>query len=219
MARDRAAAAAVAAQLDTPTHIAIADVTDAAAVQRGCAEGAAALGPVSILVNNAGSVETIPFLRATPETFAQMYAVHVLGAVHTTQAVLPGMLERGSGRVVNVASIAGLLGAPYVAHYVAAKHALVGLTRALAVEYASKGITFNSVCPGYTDTDLVAGSVAKIAVKTGRSEDDALAQILRDAGQSRLVLPEEVAAAVVNFCRPFSDSTTGEALALMGADD
>ena len=218
MARDRTAAAAVAAQLSTKSHIAIADVTDGEAVRRGCAESAAALGPIDILVNNAGSVETIPFLRTTPETFQHMFAVHTLGAFHTIQAVLPAMLERGSGRVVNVASIAGLMGAPYVAHYVTAKHALVGLTRALAVEYGPKGITFNAVCPGYTDTDLVSGSVGKIEKKNGRSEEDALAQILRDAGQSRLVLPEEVAAAVVNFCLPESASTTGEALALMGAD-
>jgi NAD(P)-dependent dehydrogenase (short-subunit alcohol dehydrogenase family) len=218
MARDRSAAAAVSAQLATGSHIAIADVTDGEAVRRGCDESAAALGPIDILVNNAGSVETIPFLRTTPETFLHMFAVHTLGAFHTIQAVLPGMLERGRGRVVNVASIAGLMGAPYVAHYVTAKHALVGLTRALAVEYAPKGITFNAVCPGYTDTDLVSGSIGKIAKKTGRSEADALAQILRDAGQSRLVLPEEVAAAVVNFCRPESATTTGEALALMGTD-
>jgi len=219
MVRDRATAERVAADLPTRTHIAIADVSDRATVQRGCAEAAAALGPVDILVNNAGSVETVPFLKTTPELFLQMFSVHTLGAVHTAQAVLPAMLERGRGRIVNVASIAGLHGAPYVSHYVAAKHALVGLTRALAAEYVTKGITVNAVCPGYTDTDLVSGSLGKIAAKTGKSESEALAQILRDAGQPRIVLPEEVAAAVVHYCLDEAASKTGETFILMGLDN
>lgn len=218
LVRDRAAAERVAADVTTRTHIVIADVSDRAAVQRGCAEGAAALGPVEILVNNAGSVETVPFLKTTPELFVQMFTVHTLGAVHTIQSVLPAMLERGRGRIVNVASIAGLVGAPFVAHYVTAKHALVGLTRALAVEFAAKGITVNAVCPGYTDTDLVSDSLTKIAAKTGKSEADALARILLDAGQPRLVRPEEVATAVVQYCLPAGAGRTGESVALMGKD-
>ena len=169
-------------------------------------------------MNNAGTVETLPFLRSTDGTFLTMFAVHVLGAVHTTQAVLPTMIERGGGRVVNVASIAGLFGAPYVAHYVAAKHALVGLTRALATEFAHKGITVNAVCPGYTDTELVSGSLGLITAKTGKSEAEALAQILKDAGQPRLVLPHEVAQGVVRFCVPAAASKNGETLVLMGLD-
>lgn len=218
MVRDRPSAERVAAGLPTRTHLVVADVSVSAAVRTGCAEAAAALGPVDILVNNAGSVETVPFLKATPELFLQMFSVHTLGAVHTSQAVLPAMLERGRGRIVNVASIAGLQGAPYVAHYVAAKHALVGLTRALAAEFVAKGITVNAVCPGYTDTDLVSGSLAKIAAKTGKSEADALARILRDAGQPRLVRTEEVAAAVVRYCLAEAASKTGETCVLMGLD-
>lgn len=218
MVRDRVTAERVAGELTTRTHIVVADVSDRAAVQRGCAEATLALGPIDILVNNAGSVETVPFLKATPELFLQMFTVHTLGAVHTSQAVLPGMLTRGRGRIVNVASIAGLHGAPYVAHYVAAKHALVGLTRALAAEYATKGITVNAVCPGYTDTDLVSGSLGKISAKTGKTEAEALAQILRDAGQPRIVLPEEVAAAVVHYCLNEAASKTGETFVLMGLD-
>jgi NAD(P)-dependent dehydrogenase (short-subunit alcohol dehydrogenase family) len=217
MVRDRAAAERVAHSVKTKTHIVTADVSDRAAVQRACADAAAALGPVTLLVNNAGSVETVPFLKATPELFLQMFGVHVLGAVHTIQSVLPGMIERGSGRIVNVASIAGLVGAPYVAHYVAAKHALVGLTRALATEFAHKGVTVNAVCPGYTDTDLVSGSLGKIASKTGKSEQEALAQILKDAGQPRLVRPDEVAAAALAFLVPDAAKRTGEATVLMGA--
>ena len=146
-----------------------------------------------------------------------MFAVHVMGPVHATQAVLPAMLARGSGTIVNVASIAGLVGASYVAAYVAAKHAMVGLTRALAVEFQSRGIRVNAVCPGYTDTDLVSDAVTRIVAKTGRSEAEAMQMILSDAGQKRLVHPDEVAAAVVAFCHPDSGAT-GQALPLMGED-
>ncbi len=218
LARDRTTAEAVAASLPGRAHIVRADVTDRAAVQRACTEAAATLGPVDILVNNAGWVESVPFLKATPETFHAMIDVHLMGAVHTAQAVLPAMVERGRGRIVNIASFAGLHGAPYVAHYVAAKHALVGLTRALALEFAAKGITVNAVCPGYAETDLVTGSIAKISAKTGRSADEARQLILADAGQSRMVRPEEVAVAVLAFCLPGADARSGETTVLMGDD-
>ena len=218
MVRNRAAAESVAATLAGRSHIVVADVTDRTAVQRGCAESAEALGPVDILVNNAGWVESVPFLKATPQTFTEMIGVHLMGAVHTSQAVLPAMVERGRGRVVNIASFAGLHGAPYVAHYVAAKHALVGLTRALALEFAAKGVTVNAVCPGYAETDLVTGSIAKISAKTGRSRDEARALILQDAGQPRMVTPEEVAAVVLEFALPSAAARTGETVVLMGEE-
>lgn len=218
MVRDRAAAEKVAGGVGTKTHIVTADVSDRAAVRAGCESAAATLGPVDILVNNAGTVETIPFLKTPPEVFTQMFAVHVMGAVHTAQAVLPAMLERGRGTIVNVASIAGLHGAPYVAHYVAAKHALVGLTRALAAEYKGKGVTVNAVCPGYVATDLVSGSLAKISAKTGLSEAQALDAILKDAGQPRLVEAQEVADAVRDFCVGARADANGETLVLMGLD-
>lgn len=218
MVRDRAAAERVAREVATKTHIVTADVSDRAAVRAGCESAAATLGPVDILVNNAGTVETIPFLKTPPEVFTQMFAVHVMGAVHTTQAVLPAMLTRGGGTVVNVASIAGLHGAPYVAHYVAAKHALVGLTRALAAEYRGKGLTVNAVCPGYVATDLVSGSLARISAKTGLGEAEALAAILKDADQPRLVEAQEVADAVLHFCAGAGADASGETLVLMGRD-
>jgi NAD(P)-dependent dehydrogenase (short-subunit alcohol dehydrogenase family) len=219
MVRDRAGAEQVAADVKTKTFIAVVpDIGNRDAVMKGCADAVAALGPVDILVNNAGSVDTVPFLKTTPELFAQMFNVHVMGAVHTAQAVIPGMLTKGTGRIVNVASVAGLAGAPYVTHYVSVKHALVGLTRALAVEFASKGITVNAVCPAYVDTELVSGSLTKIAAKTGLSEEQALAAILKDAQQPRLVTAQEVADAVVAFTLPDAGKRNGETRVLMGLD-
>ncbi len=218
MVRDRSGGEALARTLKGRTHIVLADVTDHDAVRAAVSEANAAFGPVDILVNNAGSVQATPFLRATPLLFEEMFAVHVLGAVVTSQAVLSDMVKRGFGRIINVASIAGLEGAPYVAHYVAAKHALVGLTRALAAEYASKQVTVNAVCPGYTQTDLVSESVQRIVGKTGRSPEDALHAMLAEAGQSRLVTVQEVAAAIVALCLPAASERTGECVVLLGEE-
>ena len=178
----------------------VADVTDRSAVHAACTAAAERFGPVDILVNNAGSTESAPFLKSDPSLFKRMIAVHLLAAVHTTQAVLPSMIARGHGHVINMASTAGLRGEAYVTAYVAAKHALVGLTRALAVEVEQHGVLVNAVCPGYTDTDLVRESMTRIAKKTGKSEHDALRTVLDRAGQSRLVTADEVAAAVVDVC-------------------
>jgi NAD(P)-dependent dehydrogenase (short-subunit alcohol dehydrogenase family) len=187
------------------------------AVQAACAEAAERLGPVDILVNNAGSTESAPFLKSGPELFQRMFSIHVLGAVHATQAVLPGMIERRRGHVINVASTAGLHGQPYVTAYVAAKHALVGLTRALALEMVTRGIAVNAVCPGYTETDLVHDAVARIAQKTGKGEAEALRSILAGAGQTRLVTPEEVAAAVIALCTAPAEAPTGQTVVLDGS--
>lgn len=191
-----------------------ADVTDGAALTAACA-AAEAIAPVDILVNNAGSAETAPFLKSDDALFQRMLDVHLLAPVRATHAVLPGMLARGWGRIVNVASIAGLGGAPYITAYAAAKHAEVGFTRALAAECAPKGVLVNAVCPGYVDTDMVHGAVARLSAKTGITAPDAVAAILRDAGQARLVTADEVAAAVRTFCLP-SSTAAGETRALMG---
>jgi len=196
----------------------IADVTDAVAVKREVTAAEAARGPITILVNNAGSVESGPFVRADTSVFRTMWNVHLMGAVYASQAVLPGMIERGFGRIVNVASTAGLKGYPYVSAYCAAKHALVGLTRALAAETARRGVTVNAVCPGYTDTELVRDSIEAVAGKTGRAQDEVLADYVRDAPIGRLIRPEEVAAAVLYLCSPEAAGVTGTTLAVAGGE-
>jgi NAD(P)-dependent dehydrogenase (short-subunit alcohol dehydrogenase family) len=216
MVRNREGAAHVARSLAGAHAIVVADIADGSAVQDACRQAAGQLGPVDILVNNAGSTESAPFLASTPSLFERMIAEHLLGAVHATQAVLPAMIERKHGHVVNIASTAGLRGEAYVTAYVAAKHALVGLTRALAVEVAKHGISVNAVCPGYTDTDLVRDAVRRIASKTGRGEVDALRSILARAGQARLVTVHEVAAAVLDLCRAHPGTASGQTVVVDG---
>ena len=147
-----------------------------------------------------------------------MSAVHLDGTFYCTQAALPGMLEARWGRIVNIASTAGLVGYAYVSAYCAAKHAVIGLTRSLALEVASKGVTVNAVCPGYTETDMVKESIDKIVAKTGRTRDQALAELLARNPQKRLIQPEEVANAVAWLCLPGSEAVTGQTIAVSGGE-
>jgi 3-hydroxybutyrate dehydrogenase len=196
----------------------VADVTDVVEVKREVTAAEAAHGPIAILVNNAGSVESGPFAKTDPSVFHTMWNVHLMGAVYASQAVLPGMIERRFGRIINVASTAGLKGYPYVSAYCAAKHALVGLTRALAAETAKRGVTVNAVCPGYTDTELVRDSIEAVAGKTGRAQEEVLADYVKDAPIGRLIKPEEVAAAVLYLCSPEAAGVTGTTLAVAGGE-
>jgi NAD(P)-dependent dehydrogenase (short-subunit alcohol dehydrogenase family) len=132
-------------------------------------------------VNNAGTAESAPFLKSDTALFERMLAMHLMAPVYASQAVLPAMLERGFGHIVNVASVAGLMGAPYVTAYTSAKHAMIGLTRSLALEVGPRGVSVNAVCPAYTDTDLVTGAVERIVQRTGRAADEALRSILAEA--------------------------------------
>jgi 3-hydroxybutyrate dehydrogenase len=202
----------------TAAGYAIADVTDADATSKAIAAAEAARGPVAILVNNAGTAESRAFGKTDPAMFRAMLDVHLMGAVHTTRVVLPAMIAAGFGRIINVASTAALHGYPYVTAYCAAKHALLGLTRALAAETATRGVTVNAVCPGYTDTDLIRDSVAQVASKTGRAQGDVLAEYTKGTPIGRLIRPQEVAAAIVYLCAPEAAAVTGTALTIAGGE-
>jgi NAD(P)-dependent dehydrogenase (short-subunit alcohol dehydrogenase family) len=194
------------------------DVTDEAAVEEGLTTATEHFGPVDILVNNAGAADSSPFARTTSDAWHTMLEVNLTGVFLMSRAVLPGMVERGWGRIVSIASTAGLKGYAYVAAYCAAKHGVIGMTRSLALEVAPKGVTVNAVCPGYTETELLTESTANITEKTGASEDEARAQLLESNPQGRFVAPKEVAEAAAWLVGPNSDAITGQAVAVAGGE-
>ncbi|MBS0579186.1 MAG: SDR family oxidoreductase [Proteobacteria bacterium] len=219
LGRDAAALAQVVEACGPDTaHGIVADVSDQTAVARAMDEARARFGPVHVLVNNAGQAASAKFTETGPELWNRILGVNLTGTYLCTRAVVADMLQGGYGRIVNIASIAGLRGGAYLSAYVTSKHAVVGLTRALALEYATRGITVNAVCPGYVDTDIVKNAIANIARKTGRSAEEALATLVATNPQGRLVTCEEVAAAVLYLCRPGSDSVTGQSLVLAGGE-
>ncbi|WAJ28143.1 SDR family NAD(P)-dependent oxidoreductase [Antarcticirhabdus aurantiaca] len=195
------------------------DVTDRAAIEAGLAAARAAFGPVAILVNNAGEAPSAPFEKTSFETWSRVLAVDLTGVFNVTQGALPDIRASApGGRVVNVASTAGLTGYAYVSAYCAAKHGVVGLTRALALELAKTGVTVNAVCPGFTDTPIIAEAIETIVAKTGRSPEQALAEFTRANPQGRLVTPQEVADAVLWLALPSSSAVTGQAIAVSGGE-
>jgi NAD(P)-dependent dehydrogenase (short-subunit alcohol dehydrogenase family) len=194
------------------------DVTDPVSVGRGVEAAASRHGPIGILVNNAGAAESAPFLKTELALLERMLAVNLRGAFLVTQAVAPAMLKARAGRIVNVASTAGLTGYAYVAAYCAAKHALVGLTRALAIEFAKSQVTVNAVCPGYTETDLLENAVTTIIGKTGRSREQARAELAAGNPMGRIVTPEEVAASVAWLCAPAAGTVTGQSIVIAGGE-
>jgi len=196
---------------------AVADVADQASIAAAIAE-AAARQPIDILVANAGSAESAPFAKSDAALFRRMMDVNFMGVVHSIQAALPSMKQRPFGRIVVIASTAGLKGYAYVSAYSAAKHAVIGLVRSLALELAQTPITVNAVCPGFTDTDLVAGSIDTIMKKTGRSREQAVAELAKHNPQGRLVTPAEVADTVLWLCGEGAGAVTGQAIVVAGGE-
>ena len=195
-----------------------ADVGDADEVTRAFESARERSGSVDILVNNAGQAASAPFRQTDAALWRTMMSVNLDGTYNCTRAAMPAMLEARWGRIVNIASTAGLVGYAYVAAYCAAKHGVIGLTRALAIEVAAKGVTVNAVCPGYTATEMFQQSVAKIVAKTGRTPEHAAAELIARNPQHRLIRPEEVANAVAWLCLPGSEAVTGQAITVAGGE-
>jgi NAD(P)-dependent dehydrogenase (short-subunit alcohol dehydrogenase family) len=195
-----------------------ADVTRPDQVGRAFAQARAAAGEISILVNNAGRARSRPLAKSDEEFWREMIEVNLSGAYHCTRAALPAMLAANWGRIVSVSSTAGLRGYAYCTAYCAAKHGVVGLTRALALEVAKTGVTVNAVCPGYTDTGIVRDAIRNISEKTARSEAEARESLVSFNPQQRLVQPAEVAGAVLWLCSPGSESMNGQSIAIAGGE-
>lgn len=191
------------------------DVTDDASVEQAF-EAARTGGAIDILINNAGIAAASAFHKTTMEEWRRIQAVNVEGLVRCSLAVVDDMRKSDYARIVNIASIAGLRGGAYISPYVASKHAVVGLTKSLSLEYAHTQLTVNAICPGYVDTAIVDNSVANIMAKTGRSREDALAELTKNNPQGRLIAPEEVAEAVTWLCSPLSASVSGQAIMISG---
>ena len=175
-------------------------------------------GAAHILVNNAGQAASSPFGRTSDELWQRMLAVNLTGTFLCARAALPGMLAGEWGRIVNISSTAGQRGYAYISAYAAAKHGVIGLTRSLALEVASKGITVNAVCPGYTETDLLRESVDNVVAKTGRGAEEARAEFTRHNPQGRIVQPEEVASTVAWLCSPGASAINGQSISVSGGE-
>jgi NAD(P)-dependent dehydrogenase (short-subunit alcohol dehydrogenase family) len=194
------------------------DVTDEGKVRAGVAAARATFGPIDILVNNAGEAPSSPFAKTDLATWNKVLAVNLTGTFLVTREIVSDMIARKGGRVINIASTAGLTGYAYVSPYVSAKHGVIGLTRSLALEFARLGITVNAVCPGYTDTPMFDRAVDNIVAKTKRSRDDARAALATSNPQGRLVTPDEVAKAVLWLASAAASSITGQAIVVAGGE-
>jgi NAD(P)-dependent dehydrogenase (short-subunit alcohol dehydrogenase family) len=210
-------AAEMRAEFGVETFGAACDVSDAAAVKRAFVDLFEKFGRgCDVLVNNAGVAESAPLVKTDDEMWQRHLAINLTGTFLCTRAALPAMIERGWGRIINVASIAAKTGAPYIAAYAASKHGVLGLTRSVALEVAMKGVTVNAICPGYVDTDMTTRALDNIEAKTGRSAIDSLEAIKRMSPQQRLIAPEEVAAVALLLASDEGRGITGQAINVDG---
>jgi len=213
MGRHRDTLDAVAEALPQAQAI-LCDVGQEDDVQNAFAQAAKTLGPVSVLVNNAGVASSAPLHKMSLEQFRRVLDVNVLGVFLCTRAVLPAMLKTASGRIVNVASVAGLEGHPYLSAYAASKHAVVGMTKCLALETCARGVTVNAVCPGYTETEMAKLAIDTVVQQTGLSPAQARETIVRVNPQGRMIQPAEVADTVAWLCSPAASAITGQAIVI-----
>jgi len=214
--RRKAPLDAVAAKLPKATAI-VADVTRETDCAAMVAAARAAHGPIDIVIANAGMATSAPAAKTDLALWQETIGVNLTGAFLTVRAALADVTQaKTNGRIVFISSTAGLKGYGYVSAYCAAKHGVVGLARALSVELAATGVTVNAVCPGFTDTPLLAAAAGNIAAKTGRSEAESRATLAKDNAHGRLITPQEVAHTVLFLCSPESSSINGQAIAVAG---
>ena len=216
--RDPLAALQASLGPDRAHAVADFDVTDADKVRAGAAAARRAFGPIDVLVNNAGEATSAPFVKTDLAMWNKVLAVNLTGSYLVTKEIVPDMIDKRAGRVINIASTAGLVGYAYVSAYVAAKHGVIGLTRSLALEFSRAGITVNAICPGYTETPMFEQAVANIVAKTKRSADAARATLAASNPQGRVITPQEVAETVLWLASPAARSITGQAIAVAGGE-
>jgi NAD(P)-dependent dehydrogenase (short-subunit alcohol dehydrogenase family) len=218
LGRDAAGLEGVVAELGGAALAITTDITDAAAVQNAFAVARSHFGPIQLLINNAGQAASAKFTDTDEALWNRLIAVNLTGTFLCSRQAIPDMLQAGFGRIVNIGSTAGLRGGAYISAYASSKHAVIGLTRSLALEYATRNITVNAICPSYVDTDITRNAIANIMSKTGRSESEALAALVSNNPQRRLIQPHEIADTVMWLCRPGSESVTGQSIVLAGGE-